>query len=182
MTTKQTITRRGALKTIAGIGVLATVPTGSALGSTAKSKFDDEDGNGIPDEGEVVTGTYKSVYAYDATGDWYWNLGDGRVRGNVESVEALDDATLTVCYYKVQYRGTFENDGFLDSGWVKNNINCKGYDDNGIYNYIIVHETDPRYRGTRTPTWGGSWEYHVDVEDKHGNKLVRPETPPGQQQ
>ncbi|KAB1194828.1 hypothetical protein GJR96_09045 [Haloferax sp. MBLA0076] len=153
---------------------------GTAVGQTAKSKYDDEDGNGIPDEGEVVTGTYKSVYAYDANGDWYWDLGDGRVQGTVGGVDELDQETLTVCDYKVQYRGSFENDPFLDSGWVRNNINCKGYDDNGNYNYLIIHKTDPRYTGNRPPAFGGDWEYFVDVESKLGNKLVRPQNPPGQ--
>ncbi|WP_210424053.1 hypothetical protein [Halorussus ruber] len=170
------LTRRDALRGLAGATVLATVPVGTTLGQTVKSNFKDEDDNGIPDEGEVVTGTYKSLYAYDANGDWYWDLGDGRVQGTVDSVNALDQSTLTTCDYKVQYRGKFENDPFLDSGWVKNNINCKGYDDDGNYNYIIVHETDPRYTGTRPSIWG-DWEYHVDVESGVGNKLAGPKTP-----
>lgn len=132
----------------------------------------DADHNGIPDEDVVVTGKYESVYAYDAN-DWYWDLGDGRVDGTVDSIEDLDQTTLTVCDYQVQYRGTFENDPFLDSGWIKNNINCSGYDDNGTYNYVIVHETDPRYRGN--PDWAiwGTWEYHVQTVSGQGN-LVRP--------
>lgn len=174
--TEYNLTRRNALRGLAGAAVLATVPAGTALGGTAKSNFKDEDGNGIPDEGEVVTGTYKSVYAYDANGDWYWDLGDGRIQGTVGSISELDQATLTVCDYKVQYRGKFENDPFLDSGWIKNNINCKGYDDNGNYNYVIVHETDPRYTGDGPEIWG-TWEYHVDVESGVGNKLAGPRTP-----
>lgn len=135
----------------------------------------DADGNGIPDEGVVVNGHYTSVYAYDAAGDWYWDLGDGRVDGTVESVEALDAGTLTVCDYVVNYRGSFENDPFLDSGWIQNVINCRGHDDNGKYFYAIVHETDPRYTGD--PDWAiwGTWEYQTLVVSGSGN-LARPET------
>lgn len=135
----------------------------------------DTDGNDIPDEGVVVNGHYTSVYTYDAAGDWYWDLGDGRTQGSVESIDELDATTLTVCDYVVNYRGTFENDPFLDSGWIQNHINCRGYDDNGKYNYLIVHETDPRYTGN--PDWAiwGTWEFHVLTESGSGN-LVRPRT------
>jgi hypothetical protein len=142
--------------------------------STVKSNFKDADNNGIPDEGEVVSGTYKAVYAYDANGDVYFDLGDGRVQGTVNAIAELDQSTLTRCDYKNQYRGTYENDPFLDSGWVKNNINCKGYDDNSNYNYTIVHETDPRYTGEKPATFGGDWEYHVYAVGGEGN-TVRPE-------
>ena len=136
----------------------------------------DADGNGFPDVGVTVNGKYTSLYAYDANGDWYWDLGDGRVYGTVLSVGDLEEATLTVCDYQVHYRGNFENDPFLDSGWIMNNINCSGYDDNGSYNYLIVHKTDPRYTGN--PDWAiwGTWEYHVLTESGEGN-LVRPEGP-----
>lgn len=134
----------------------------------------DTDGNGFPDEGVKVTGKYTSVYAYDASGDWYWDLGDGREQGTVGSITDLDAETLTVCDYQVQYRGSFENDPFMDTGWIMNNINCSGYDDNKTYNYIIVHETDPRYTGN--PDWAiwDTWEYHTYTVSGSGN-LVRPE-------
>lgn len=134
----------------------------------------DADSNGIPDAGITVNGKYVSLYAYDEGGDWYWDLGDGRVQGTVGSVDDLDADTLTTCDYQVQYRGNFENDPFMDSGWIMNNINCSGYDDNGSYNYLIVHETDPRYRGN--PDWSvwGTWEYHVLTESGKGN-LTRPQ-------
>lgn len=142
--------------------------------STANSNYKDADNNGIPDEGEVVTGTYKALYAYDDNGNVYFDLGDGRVQGNVDSVDELDQETLTTCDYKNQYRGDFGNDPSLDSGWVKNNINCKGYDDNGSYSYTMVHETDPRYTGN--PDWEiwGTWEYSTYVVNGVGN-VVRPE-------
>ena len=129
----------------------------------------DVDGNGYPDAGVTVNGKYTSIYAYDANGDYYWDLGDGRVQGTVGSVADLDKETLTTCDYQVQYRGNFENNSFLDSGWIINSINCSGYDDNGKYNYIIVHETDPRYTGN--PDWGlwGTWEYHALTISGEGN-------------
>lgn len=148
----------------------------AAAGSTIvpghQDRYDADD-NGFPDEGEVVTGKYESVYAYDANGDYYWDLGDGREQGTVDSIDELDQDTLTVCDYQVQYRGSFENDPFLDSGWIKNNINCSGYDGTSTYNYVIVHETDPRYTGNSDWAIWGNWEYHVLTESGHGN-LVRP--------
>lgn len=149
-------------------------------GSTAKSSYKDMDNNGYPDEGEVVTGTYSALYAYDANGDFYFDLGDGRVQGTVGSVSELDQSTLTTCQYQVQYRGGYENDPFLDNGWVKNNIKCNGYDyDNAqSFNYTIVHETDPRYTGEKQPAFGGTWEYYVYAIGGEGN-TVRPETPVG---
>ena len=134
----------------------------------------DADDNGYPDEGVVVTGKYTSVYAYDAAGDWFWDLGDGRVQGTVDSLDELDASTLSRCDYQVQYRGSFENDPYQDSGWIMNNINCNGYDGKSHYNYLIVHESDPRYTGN--PEWAewGTWEYHVLTESGSGN-LARPE-------
>jgi hypothetical protein len=141
-------------------------------------KHGDTDNNGYPDIGVVVSGHYTSVYAYDAYTKWYWDLGDGRIQGNVGSIADLDVATLTVCNYVVNYRGTFENDPFMNSGWIQNQINCSGYDDNGHYTYNIVHQTDPRYTGN--PDWEiwGTWEYDVLVESGSGN-LVRPITASG---
>jgi hypothetical protein len=122
----------------------------------------------------TVVGHYTSVYAYDDLGDWYWDLGDGRVQGTVGAVSELDAATLTTCNYVVNYRGDFGADPYMDDGWIQNHINCSGYDDNGVYNYLIVHESDPRYTGN--PAWAiwGNWEYHVLTESGAGN-LVRPE-------
>lgn len=133
----------------------------------------DEDGNGISDAGVYVNGHYTSVYAYDASGDWYWNLGDGRVQGTVASIDDLDAETLTTCDYVINYRADFGNDPFMNEGWIQNLINCYGYDDNGNYNYLIVSQTDPRYTGN--PDWAvwGTWEYHVLTVSGEGN-LVRP--------
>ncbi|HEY1407630.1 MAG TPA: hypothetical protein VF434_01740 [Promineifilum sp.] len=129
----------------------------------------DQDNNGYPDAGMEVNGHYTSVYAYDANGDWYWDLGDGRVQGTVGSIADLDPATLTTCDYVINYRADFGNDPFMNSGWIQNLINCYGYDDNGQYNYLIVHETDPRYTGN--PDWAiwGNWEYHVLTISGQGN-------------
>ena len=157
--------------------VVLSIPIG-ALAGTTKSRVKDENRNGYPDISEVVTGKYESLYAYDVSGNWYWDLGDGRFQGTVNSVDELDEATLTLCNYQVQYRGAFEDDAFLDSGWIKNNINCGGYDDNNSYNSIIVHETDPRYTGNPDLAIWGTWEYHVDTVTGFGN-LARPKTPVG---
>ena len=129
----------------------------------------DQDNNGYPDAGMEVNGHYTSVYAYDANGDWYWDLGDGRIQGTVGSIADLDPATLTTCDYVINYRADFGNDPFMNSGWIQNLINCYGYDDNGQYNYLIVHETDPRYTGN--PDWAiwGNWEYHVLTISGQGN-------------
>lgn len=160
-----------ALMTIIALVAVALPAAGSTVVPGQQDRYDAND-NGSPDEGAVVTGKYESVYAYDAN-DFYWDLGDGRVQGTVDTIDDLDQETLTVCDYQVQYRGSFDDDPFLDSGWIKNNINCSGYDDNGTYNYVIVHETDPRYTGN--PDWEiwGTWEYHVYTTSGQGN-LVRP--------
>lgn len=156
------------LAVTAGVaGAATTVP-----GQTGKARID-ADENSYPDAGVVVEGHYYSVYAYDANGDYYWDLGDGRIQGTVASIDDLDQETLTVCDYVVNYRGTFENNPFMDSGVIFNHIKCHGYDDNHTYNYQIVHESDPRYRDN--PDWAvwGTWEYHALTESGAGN-LVRP--------
>ncbi len=156
------------------LGVLMAVP--AVLAGTTVPGHDgkwDADNNGYPDAGVEVNGHYTSLYAYDAAGNWYWDLGDGRIQGTVASVADLDQATLTTCDYVNNYRADFGNDPFMNSGWIQNHINCSGYDDNGQYNYLIVHETDPRYTGN--PDWAiwGSWEYHVLTISGQGN-LVQP--------
>lgn len=151
-------------------------PEGALLGKTTvpghqAARYDLDD-NGYPDEGVSVTGKYTSVYAEDGT-DYWWDLGDGRVQGTVDSIAELNQATLTVCDYQVHYRGTFENDPFMDTGWISNNINCTGAD-KGTYNYLIVNESDPRYTGNPEFAIWGNWEYHVYTQSGIGN-LVRPE-------
>ena len=129
----------------------------------------DADNNGIPDAGIYVNGHYTSLYAYDANGDYYWDLGDGRVQGTVDSVDELEEATLTSCDYVINYRADFGNDPFMNEGWIQNLISCHGYDDNNQYNYFIVSQTDPRYTGD--PDWAiwGTWEYHVLTISGEGN-------------
>jgi hypothetical protein len=153
--------------------VALMVPAGGALAKNRDNKSVDSDSNGYPDAGVVVNGHYTSLYAYDANGDWYQDLGDGRVQGTVASVDALDQATLSQCDYVNNYRATFGNDPFMDTGWIQNHIVCSGYDGHATYNYLIVHETDPRYQGN--PDWAiwGNWEYKVFTESGKGN-LVGP--------
>jgi hypothetical protein len=152
-------------------------PNATTAPAFCKDKYDQDD-NGYTDAGVYVTGHYTSLYAYDANGDWYWDLGDGREQGTVGSVDDLDGATLTVCDYVNNYRADFGNDPFMDHGWIQNHINCSGYDDNGHYNYLIVSDTDPRYTGN--PDWAiwGTWEYHVLTISGSGN-LVQPESAVG---
>lgn len=161
--------------TLVLIGLSASPSFASTLVPGMQSAKYDADNNGIPDVGKVVTGKYTSVYAYDVTGAYFWDLGDGRIQSTpgITSVEDLDQSTLTTCNYQVIYRGTFENDPYMDSGWIINNINCHGYDDNGQYNAVIVNESDPRYRGNPEQAIWGNWEYHTNVESHKGN-LVRP--------
>ncbi|MDP2328701.1 MAG: hypothetical protein Q8M79_11535 [Dehalococcoidia bacterium] len=153
---------------VAGAAPAGTAEAGTRVPGHEQARYD-RDGNGYPDAGVYVNGHYTSVYAYDAGGDWYWDLGDGRVYGTVGAVENLEAATLTRCDYVINYRADFGNDPFMNEGWIQNHINCSGYDDNGQYNYLIVSQADPRYTGN--PDWAvwGTWEYHVLTESGSGN-------------
>src|SRR5690606_20779529 len=130
----------------------------------------DQDTNGITDAGVYVNGHYTSVYAYDEVGNYYWDLGDGRVQGTVANVEELDQETLTTCNYVINYRADFGNDPFMNQGWIQNLVNCQGVD-NGQYNSLIVSQTDPRYTGNSDNAVWGTWEYHVDAWSQWGNVL-----------
>jgi hypothetical protein len=149
----------------------------TAVKGHQKDKYD-QDGNGFTDAGVYVTGHYTSYYAEDGNGDYYWDLGDGRVYKTVDSVDDLDQATLDECFYTNNYRADFGNDPFMDHGWIMNNILCKGYSGTNHYKYLIVSDTDPRYSGN--PDWAvwGTWEYHVLAQTGFGN-LVRPYKPTG---
>ena len=159
----------------------ALVASGTVLaaGTTVKGhqKYD-RDGNGIPDAGVMVNGHYTSIWAVDAYGDFYWDLGDGRVytAPGIESIDDLEADTLTVCNYENNYRADFGNDPYMDTGWIINSINCVGYE-NGHYLYLIVHEDDPRYQGNPDFSIWGSWEYKVWAESGSGN-AVYPFTKP----
>lgn len=148
-----------------GVGFAGTTVPGH-------SKKADQDGNGIPDVGVWVNGHYYSVYAYDALGDWYWDLGDGRIYGTVGSINELDAATLSQCDYVVNYRAKFENDPYMDTGRIHNLINCYGYDGHAHFTYLIVHQDHPAYRGDGIPVWG-TWEYHVLAESGSGNAVAK---------
>ena len=135
----------------------------------------DANNNGYPDVGVVVNGHYTALYAYDDTG-WYWDLGDGRVQGTVSNPDQLDQATLTSCVYVNNYRASFDDNPYMDSGWIQNHINCSGLE-RGTYNYLIVHKTDRRYTGNPDNAIWADWEYFVLTESGSGNiirKLPRP--------
>lgn len=154
--------------TAASLLVATPVEADTRVPGHASAKYD-RDNNGFPDAGVYVNGHYTSVYAYDASGNWYWDLGDGRIYGTVGSLAALDQATLSRCDYVINYRADFGNDPFMNEGWIQNHINCSGYDGHGEYNYLIVSRTDPRYTGN--PDWAewGTWEYHVLTVSGSGN-------------
>ena len=160
------------MKKLIAIGAVVLLIASVAIAGTTvpghgKSKYD-QDNNGIPDAGVFVNGHYTSLYAYDANGDYYWDLGDGRIYKTVDSVDDLDQETLTTCKYVNNYRADFGNDPFMNTGWIQNHIVCTGYE-KGHYNYLIVHQDDPRYTGN--PDWAiwGTWEYHVLTETGSGN-------------
>lgn len=161
---------------IAAVGMV----WGAATAVPGQLKKCDADNNDIGDAGCYIVGHYNSVFAYEGEygpGDypqegWYWDLGDGRVyhSAGINSIDDLDQERLTVCDYVVNYRADFNNDPFMDEGWIQNHINCYGYDDNGHYNYLIVSQTDPRWTGMGLdPGWGPNWEYAVLTESHWGN-------------
>ena len=154
------ISRRTALR-----GLLASGVAISGIGTAAAQQR----GNGKNNGNAGDTGNYRATYAYDAEGGWYGeNMSDlGQTDGTVGSIDELDQGTLTICHYVIQYGGTFGNDPYLDSGWIKNNIRCEGYE-SGNYNTIYVSENDVRYTGTREPIWG-TWEIFVDTRRGNGN-------------
>tara|TARA_R100001143_G_C3361257_1_gene136209 strand:- start:25238 stop:25825 length:588 start_codon:yes stop_codon:yes gene_type:complete len=137
------------------------------INSTVVRGHQTDDGS-IPNG--TVNGKYKALYAWDADGNWYFDLGDGRVQGSVGSIDELDESTLTVCDYVVIYRGDFEGTPFLANGWIRNNIKCNGYayDKAQTFNTLYVHETDRRYSKDLEPIWG-SWGILVDTIGGVGN-------------
>ncbi|MEQ6903760.1 hypothetical protein [Nocardioides sp. YIM 152588] len=153
----------------ATLAVTGIAGTASAAPTTtpgqSKAKYD-QDGNGVPDAGVYVTGSYKSYYGEDANGDYYWDLGDGRVYKSVETPDDLDQATRVDCDYKNTYRADFGNDPFMDQGWIINNINCS---DGTAYHFLIVSDEDPRYTGDPDNAIWGTWEYHVNAQSGSGN-------------
>lgn len=125
----------------AALGLVAPASTAVANDVPGQSSSRvDTDSNGYPDAGVVVTGMFT----------------DTRVYGE------------TTCDYIVHYRGTFENNPYQDTGWISNNIMCTGGEDAGVFTYLIVHETDPRFTGTGTPIWG-TWEIQVETASGEGN-------------
>lgn len=159
--------------------------TAESNGKAKGKNHKDDDSTVVPghqtDDGSIpvgdVNGKYTSVYTYDANDDYYWDLGDGRVQGTVDSIDDLDQSTLTTCDYVVTYRGDFNGDPFLDSGWIRNNIKCHGYDysKTQTYNTLYVHETDPRYSENLEPIWG-SWGVLVDAVGGVGS-VANPQHP-----
>jgi hypothetical protein len=162
-------------RTVLGTAALATLGLAGTSSVSARQRGNDKNrGNG-----DRETGMYKATYAYDAD-DWYgYNLSNaGAESGTVGSVDELDQDTLTVCEYKVQYQGSFGDDPYLDMGWIRNNVVCKGYEPDNR-NVLFVSQGDPRYTGEGTPIWD-TWEYFVDARRGEGNVLVTDDVRPAQ--
>lgn len=150
---------------------LMPAPVSAQTTVPGHAKKSDKNGNGISDAGVFVNGHYTSLYAYDGLGQWYWDLGDGRVYGTVADPSALDQESLTSCRYVNNYRADYGDTPYMDNGWIQNHIVCSGVE-RGVYHYVIVSGTDPRYTGN--PNWAewGTWEYAVLVISGEGN-IVR---------
>lgn len=158
---------------MASLSMLVSIDAGakaekSGTAVPGHSRTSDSNDNGSPDAGVWVNGHYTSVYAYDANGDYYWDLGDGRIYNTVDSVEDLDQETLTVCDYVVNYRADFGDTPYMDQGSIHNNIKCSG-EEKGTYNSVIVSDQDPRYTGNSDLAIWGNWEYIVDTWSGTGN-------------
>ncbi len=91
---------------------------------------------------------------------------DGAVTGHYTLVQGG-------CEYIVNYRGDFGGDPYLNDGWIMNKIKC---DDGGVYTYLIVHETDPRYTGNPDRAIWGSWEIVKETVKGSGN-IANPNRP-----
>ena len=135
----------------AAVVVLGVFGSGTANAASVPGQSGaryDSDKNGYPDAGLVVSGNYTDSYA-DPDG---------------------------VCEVRVNYRGAFENDPYMDSGWIQNHYRCVAPDGTvSTYEYLIVNESDPRYTGNPDTAVWGNWEYKVLTESGSGN-LVRPAT------
>jgi hypothetical protein len=124
------------------------IPAGASAATTVPGHTGsrtDTDNNGSPDAGVQVNGNYFQTAVF----------GD------------------TTCRVRVVYRGDFGNDPYLNSGVIDNHWLCTGPDGNQTYNYQIVSQDDPRYRGN--PDWAefdGTWEYHVLTQGGQGNELI----------
>ncbi len=140
--------------TVAALFVVPATAGASTVVPGQQGRYDSDE-NGFPDAGQQVNGRYTDTYV------------DGD----------------TVCKLVVTYRGDFGNDPYLNSGEISNHYVCKGSGGNATFNYRIVSEGDPRYRGN--PDWSvwGSWEFHVLTQGGQGSEpyggngnLVRPYT------
>jgi hypothetical protein len=163
-------------RTVLGSAAIAALGLGGI--STAAAQQRGNSGNN--GNGGRVTGMYKATYAYDENGDHYWynRSNRGLEQGTVDSIDELDQETLTTCEYKVQYQGSFGDDPYLDMGWIRNNIVCTGENPDN-QNVLYVSEEDHRYTGEGKPIWG-TWEYFVDAQRGEGNVLVTDHVRPAQ--
>src|SRR5687768_17566172 len=85
--------------------MLGAIPAAGAAPVPGQQSRYDQDDNGFPDAGQVVTGHQT-------------------------------DPNYFGCVLHEAYRGDFNNDPYLDSGWIVNTYNCGNGE---IYGETIVH-------------------------------------------
>ncbi len=96
-----------------------------------------------------------------------------RTDGPVNYKTTLENYQDSGCDYILFGRGEFQSraDGsvFQTTGWIKNHIVCE----DGVYNYTIVHNTDPRYTGDVDNAIWNTWEIVKYTESGAGNTAKR---------
>ena len=158
----------GAVVSVYGSAAFAAKPTSDTTVNPGHAKRLTE--TGYAPAGVWVNGHYTALYAYDGSGAYYWDLGDGRVQGTVSSVADLDQSTLTTCDYVINYRADYGGNPYMDQGSIHNNIKCSGVE-KGTYNSVIVSNEDPRYTGNPAQAIWGNWEYIVNTTSGESNAV-----------
>lgn len=159
------------------VPIFASLIAGSALADSTfvpghdKDKYD-LDNNGFPDVGVTTVGVYSLQKFYDAFGYTVWVF-DDHVVGDYT---LLNFPTLTECTLHVRYRGEFQNDAGLDTGWLSYADNCSVHE-KYLHNYLIVHVTDARYTGDPDcSVWEewGDWEVITGCEYQTDHSMLYP--------
>ncbi len=126
---------------------LASSSSAAFAASSGNSSKTDKDGNGYPDAGVVVSGHEDSSWT---------------------------DSSGVTCKLRIELTGgRSENNPYQDSGWIQNHYQC---DDGSAFNYLFVHETDPRYTGNPELAIWGNWEWHILTVSGSGN-IANPNAP-----
>ena len=82
--------------------ILALIPATGVLAASTRvpghnTDRYDQDNNGYPDAGVYVNGHYTSLYVEDANGDYYWDLGDGRIYTSSAEIDSIDTSVRAKC-------------------------------------------------------------------------------------